>query len=269
MSKCDLIRDLLPLYVDGAASKESARAVEAHVAQCPECRQALEDMRAPNPPPAPVVEDVNFAAALGQLRKTRGWRRAKYILLGMAAAAVMLILGMFLKYQLTENCTRQVPLEDYDIRLVQLANQDFVVIYDVPEVDLSFNTAMSLSTKIWYFSIQCPPICNTSNVTERYIEDFGPYDGALGEGVLEIRKGTPDNYEVVYRAGDAVPPASEALEAYYNLYSAYQELYNEADAMAEQLWLSPERIDLERILKEQIGLDGHEDQSEAQPTATP
>lgn len=24
MSKCDLIRDLLPLYVDGAASKESA-----------------------------------------------------------------------------------------------------------------------------------------------------------------------------------------------------------------------------------------------------
>ena len=28
MSKCDLIRDLLPLYVDGAASKESARAVE-------------------------------------------------------------------------------------------------------------------------------------------------------------------------------------------------------------------------------------------------
>ena len=32
MSKCDLIRDLLPLYVDGAASEESARAVEAHVA---------------------------------------------------------------------------------------------------------------------------------------------------------------------------------------------------------------------------------------------
>ena len=95
MSKCDLIRDLLPLYVDGAASKESARAVEEHVATCYECRQALEDMRAPTPPPAPVVEDVNFAAALGQLRKTRGWRRAKYILLGMAAAAVMLILGMF------------------------------------------------------------------------------------------------------------------------------------------------------------------------------
>ena len=43
MSKCDLIRDLLPLYVDGAASEESARAVEEHVAQCPECRQALED----------------------------------------------------------------------------------------------------------------------------------------------------------------------------------------------------------------------------------
>lgn len=72
------------------------------------------------------------------------------------------------------------------------------------------------------------PICGNKtrtmiredNVAKRYIEDWGPYHQTLGEDVLEIRKGTPDNYEVVYRAGDAVPPASEALEAYYNLYSA-------------------------------------------------
>ena len=50
MSKCDLIRDLLPLYVDGAASKESARAVEEHVATCYECRRALQDMRAKKAP---------------------------------------------------------------------------------------------------------------------------------------------------------------------------------------------------------------------------
>ena len=139
MSKCDLIRDLLPLYVDGAASQESAQVVEEHVAQCPDCRQALEDMRAPTPPPAPAQEDMSFAAALGQLRKTRGWRRAKYILLGMAAAAVLLILAVSLKYLFMENCTRQVPLEDYDIRLVQLANQDYVLIYVAPNVNLNIS----------------------------------------------------------------------------------------------------------------------------------
>lgn len=65
MSKCDLIRDLLPLYVDGAASKESARAVEEHVATCYECRRALQDMRAPTPSPAPDEEDMSFAVSLG------------------------------------------------------------------------------------------------------------------------------------------------------------------------------------------------------------
>lgn len=139
MSQCDLIRDLLPLYVDGDASQESVQAVEEHVAQCLDCRQALEDMRAPTPPPAPAQEDMSFAAALGQFRKTRGWRRAKYILLGMAAAAVLLILAVSLKYLFMENCTRQVPLEDDDIRLVQLANQDYVLIYVAPNVNLNIS----------------------------------------------------------------------------------------------------------------------------------
>lgn len=89
MNKCDLIRDLLPLYVDGAASKESARAVEAHVATCYECRRALQDMRAPTPLPAPDEEDMSFAVSLGQLRKMRVKRRAKYILLGIVVAAVL------------------------------------------------------------------------------------------------------------------------------------------------------------------------------------
>ncbi len=96
MSKCDLIRDLLPLYVDGAASKESARAVEAHVATCYECRRALQDMRAPTPLPAPDEEDMSFAVSLGQLREMRAKRRARYILLGIVVAAVLFALGMAL-----------------------------------------------------------------------------------------------------------------------------------------------------------------------------
>ena len=42
---CDMISDLIPLYVDQACSKSSAEAVEEHISECPSCAAMLEDMR--------------------------------------------------------------------------------------------------------------------------------------------------------------------------------------------------------------------------------
>lgn len=42
---CSVIKDLIPLYIDDCCSLESARLVEEHVADCPDCRAALEAMR--------------------------------------------------------------------------------------------------------------------------------------------------------------------------------------------------------------------------------
>jgi predicted anti-sigma-YlaC factor YlaD len=36
---CDMCMDLLPLYEDGLASEDSARAVRRHLASCPHCRE--------------------------------------------------------------------------------------------------------------------------------------------------------------------------------------------------------------------------------------
>ena len=40
MSKtnCNIVRDVLPLYLDGEASKETSEMVEEHLAECEECR---------------------------------------------------------------------------------------------------------------------------------------------------------------------------------------------------------------------------------------
>ena len=38
---CGIARDLLPLYLDGLTSPESAAALEAHLASCPDCRGSL------------------------------------------------------------------------------------------------------------------------------------------------------------------------------------------------------------------------------------
>lgn len=42
---CEIIRDLIPSYVDGICSQSSREAVEEHVEECAECRVSLETLR--------------------------------------------------------------------------------------------------------------------------------------------------------------------------------------------------------------------------------
>lgn len=42
---CNIICDLLPLYIDHACSKQSADLVKAHLQSCEKCRQTFEDMQ--------------------------------------------------------------------------------------------------------------------------------------------------------------------------------------------------------------------------------
>lgn len=42
--KCDIVMDLLPLYLDGKTSEESRVYIENHLKNCEACRQMLRDM---------------------------------------------------------------------------------------------------------------------------------------------------------------------------------------------------------------------------------
>lgn len=44
MKHCDLIYDLLPLYLEGSCSEESRRIVEEHLHSCPDCSLLLEQL---------------------------------------------------------------------------------------------------------------------------------------------------------------------------------------------------------------------------------
>lgn len=62
---CEIIQDLLPLYVDNACSPDSRKAVEAHLNQCPACNRNLQAIQRPDitagstaePEPDPVVRE--------------------------------------------------------------------------------------------------------------------------------------------------------------------------------------------------------------------
>ena len=42
--QCEIVRDLLPLYVDGACSESSAAMVKEHLESCPECKTLYEKL---------------------------------------------------------------------------------------------------------------------------------------------------------------------------------------------------------------------------------
>lgn len=42
---CEIIKDLLPLYIDGVCSEDSKNAVEEHIKTCEDCKRELEDYR--------------------------------------------------------------------------------------------------------------------------------------------------------------------------------------------------------------------------------
>ena len=47
--KCEIIRDLLPLYIDGLTSKESNQEIEKHLKNCEECQKYYQPAAAFHP----------------------------------------------------------------------------------------------------------------------------------------------------------------------------------------------------------------------------
>lgn len=89
---CGVIRDLLPLYEDGAASEETTQLVREHIKDCPSCREELRKMRIPVSMPAEEGGELweRYKRRQDQLRRKKNIRTA--CVLFLLAAAVMFCL---------------------------------------------------------------------------------------------------------------------------------------------------------------------------------
>ena len=43
-NECNIVRDLLPLYIENMASEETRAFVEVHLSNCPECNEIYDSM---------------------------------------------------------------------------------------------------------------------------------------------------------------------------------------------------------------------------------
>lgn len=65
--KCNVIKDLIPLYIDDCCSEESSALVKEHLESCAECKELYEDMKAP-------AEVVPASAPPKKLKSINGWK---------------------------------------------------------------------------------------------------------------------------------------------------------------------------------------------------
>ncbi len=89
---CEMIKDLLPLYQDEVCSEESRRAVEEHLAGCPQCAEYARQLaqgRAFGAGQAPSEADRHMAESLKKVHKKLDRRKKKMLAGALAAVALV------------------------------------------------------------------------------------------------------------------------------------------------------------------------------------
>ena len=88
---CEIVRDLLPSYLDGVASDASKDAVERHMEECPDCRETLRRMKEPEETALTEEKEIDY---LKKVRR-RSSRKVTAILAAVALLAIAAMVRLF------------------------------------------------------------------------------------------------------------------------------------------------------------------------------
>ena len=135
---CNVIKDLLPLYVDQQTGEESNQLIEAHIAQCPQCRQLLNQMRQPlEPEPVDEVRElINRICAKKRRRKV-------ITILAIVLPVLALLIGWWIHMETNFQSYKSVAVSTNEARIlkeepkveVTQAEKDLAkVIFDHPAI---------------------------------------------------------------------------------------------------------------------------------------
>lgn len=94
-SSCEIIKDLLPLYIDGVLSEESNKLVAEHLESCNECKEYYNQLKDADV----TIKQAKGANDKATIKKIRKKISIKQLLVGFITALVVapLCLGIFYK----------------------------------------------------------------------------------------------------------------------------------------------------------------------------
>lgn len=120
---CDIIKDLLPLYIDGVCSEDSKRLVEEHIKTCESCKRELESYR------GEILAVDNEEEEIIKKFSSR-WKKSKRksLLTGILAMAVVIIVGIAtLLYSATTRAVKDSEVTVEDLSMLSNSNVYFAL----------------------------------------------------------------------------------------------------------------------------------------------
>lgn len=91
--KCNIARDLLPLYLDGLCSEETKKELEEHLSECNECRKLVADF---NIVEEAKTETIALNKNIEPLKKFKNKMRRKNIIIRIVTIVMVLTIGFSL-----------------------------------------------------------------------------------------------------------------------------------------------------------------------------
>lgn len=137
---CDIIKDLLPLYVEGLASEKSKAAVEEHLEECEDCKKIYREMKKPEPKVHYDREPAeSFRKYVKKEKRKLGIKTAVVtaaIIIAVVAVRVLLLGGAF-GFLMWDSANAKV-LEDTDVShysryMGENAEEEYVRKWDMDE----------------------------------------------------------------------------------------------------------------------------------------
>lgn len=231
-NECNVVKDLLPLCIDGAASEDSRRLVEEHTAVCEDCaRERREMMLALPEHQEPQKEQAVLKKAARKMRRRHMRRGALLTVAGVLLGILLLFGWRELHWYLWEDWSIPMAPDEYEIRMSALERGQLVLSY------LWQSNSSGFSCRVYFEDAEndgCVMIFEPHTTRLRHpattkqvkadnglIWQDGKIWTAAGQQVVAMaRQGANGEREIFYQYGvdeSLVAPASELMEEYYQL----------------------------------------------------
>ena len=259
IDNCNIIRDLIPLVIDEAASEDSAKCVHQHLETCKSCRSCFDSMQAAiAEDKAREEEQKSFEKAALKLKKKRRVRILRNIVIGMLIGCVIVYGGLLGWSHLTMDYNQLIYYGEYGVTLSELkdgwvsVNIDYYGSSLVCGVD--FEKVQEDGRNILYVYLERPFIKQyMMNPHTNYSCTRLPPERM--ENLYEIRQGKGDEYLVVWQKGMDIPDASAEMEQYFALNEEYWDLWNSQDSTPDGKLMIRSQEDYEQIMRLREQLD--------------
>ncbi len=145
-TRCGIVEDLLPLYIDKCCSEESIEAVESHLEECPHCKAVFDSMCCEN------TSETKAFKVPENIKKINSWKasvlQSVLLFVSFAVLAVGITLEAYTPYSITNGIwafTVIVPVSGF---MLSLSNWYFVKMYKNTRVFSTFSSLITLGISI-------------------------------------------------------------------------------------------------------------------------